>query len=150
MGDHQIISPFGIIPDGCSDFPLEELGGKTPLQAANIPHMDRIAADGLVAQTDNVPAHLPAGSEVANMTLFGYDPNQYFTGRAPIEAAAQGIQLGELDWAVRCNLVTIAEQVMVDFTADHISTEEAAQLLNAMADWSTSHSLEVVRRPSSC
>ncbi len=122
-----------IIPDGCADFPLQELGGKTPLEAANIPNMDRVASEGLVAETDNVPAHLPAGSEVANMTLFGYDPNQYFTGRAPIEAAAQGIKLGEHDWAVRCNLVTIVDQIMVDFTADHISTEEAKLLLSALS-----------------
>lgn len=127
-----------IIPDGCADFPMQELGGQTPLEAANIPNMDRIAAAGMVAETDNVPAHLPAGSEVANMTLFGYDPNRYFTGRAPLEAAAQGIQLGEHDWAVRCNLVTIVDQIMVDFTADHISTEEAkvllAELSAAIAD----------------
>jgi len=123
-----------IIPDGCSDLPMDELGGKTPLQAAKIPNMDRVASLGMVAQTDNVPAHLPAGSEVANMTLFGYDPNVYFTGRAPIEAAAQGIELGENDWAVRCNLVTVLDQIMVDFTADHISTEEAKQLLRSLGD----------------
>jgi 2,3-bisphosphoglycerate-independent phosphoglycerate mutase len=123
-----------IIPDGCADWPMEQLGGKTPLQAANIPNMDRVASLGRVAQTDNVPAHLPAGSEVANMTLFGYDPNVYFTGRAPIEAAAQGIELGENDWAVRCNLVTVIDQIMVDFTADHISTEEAKQLLRSLGE----------------
>ncbi len=122
-----------IIPDGCADYPLAALAGKTPLQAARIPHMDQVAAAGMVAQTDNVPAHLPAGSEVANMTLFGYDPNQYFTGRAPIEAAAQGITLGEFDWAVRCNLVTIIDQIMVDFTADHISTEDARLLLHDLS-----------------
>ncbi len=121
-----------IIPDGCADNPMEELGGRTPLQAAHIPNMDRVAAEGIVAQTDNVPAHFPAGSEVANMTLFGYDPNQYFTGRAPIEAAAQGIQLGPYDWAVRCNLVTVVDKIMVDFTADHISTPEAKQLLEIL------------------
>ncbi len=123
-----------IIPDGCSDLPMDELGGKTPLEVANIPNMDRVASEGLVAQTDNVPPHLPAGSEVANMTLFGYDPNQFFTGRAPIEAAAQGIQLGPDDWAVRCNLVTIVDQIMVDFTGDHISTEEAKRLLTALSE----------------
>lgn len=122
-----------IIPDGCADEPLEQLAGKTPLQAARIPNMDRVASLGLVASTDNVPAHLPAGSEVANMTLFGYDPNRYFTGRAPIEAAAQGIQLGADDWAVRCNMVTIRDDIMHDFTADHISTEEARQLLAALS-----------------
>jgi len=122
-----------IIPDGCSDLPMPELDGKTPLQVARIPNMDAVARSGMVAQTDNTPAHFPAGSEVANMTLFGYDPNQYFTGRAPIEAAAQGIKLGEHDWAVRCNLVTIIDQIMVDFTADHIGTAEAKQLLAALS-----------------
>ncbi len=133
-----------IIPDGCSDLPLEALGGKTPLQAAKIPNMDRVASLGKVAQTDNVPAHLPAGSEVANMTLFGYDPNQYFTGRAPIEAAAQGIKLGVNDWAVRCNLVTVIDQIMIDFTADHISTEEAKVLLKSLADVIADDRLEFV------
>ena len=122
-----------IIPDGCSDFPLAELDGKTPLQAANIPNLDRIASTGKIARTDNVPAHLPAGSEVANMTLFGYNPDDYFTGRAPIEAAAQGIKLGQDDWAVRCNLVTIVDQIMVDFTADHITTEESRRLLETLS-----------------
>ena len=122
-----------IIPDGCSDFPIAELGDKTPLQAANIPHMDAVAARGLVGRTDNTPAHFPAGSEVANMVLFGYDPNQYFTGRAPIEAAAQGIELGPHDWAIRCNLVSVVDQVMVDFTAGHISTDEATSLLEALS-----------------
>ncbi|MFN3191083.1 MAG: cofactor-independent phosphoglycerate mutase [Aureliella sp.] len=133
-----------IIPDGCSDFGLKELDGKTPLQAANIPAMDAVANEGIVAATDNTPAHFPAGSEVANMTLFGYDPNQYFTGRAPIEAAAQGIQLAEHDWAVRCNLVTIVDQIMVDFTADHIGTEEAAALLTSLAEIVDDSRLEFV------
>lgn len=118
-----------IIPDGCADYPVESLGGKTPLQAASIPNMDAIANAGLVGRSDNVPLHFPAGSEVANMSLFGCDPNQYFTGRAPIEAAAQGISLGPDDFAIRCNLVYIEDGIMVDFTADHISSEEAASLL---------------------
>ena len=118
-----------IIPDGCADYPIESLGGRTPLQHANIPAMNEIARLGLVGQSDNVPLHFPAGSEVANMSLLGYDPNQFFTGRAPIEAAAQGIQLGPDDWAIRCNLVTVQNQIMVDFTAAHISTAEAIQLL---------------------
>jgi len=120
-----------IIPDGCSDLPVESLSGKTPLQVANIPNMNRIAKEGLVACSDNVPRCFTPGSEVANMSLFGYDPNVYFTGRAPIEAAAQGINLGPNDWAIRCNLVTIVDQIMVDFTADHISNTEAAELLIA-------------------
>jgi 2,3-bisphosphoglycerate-independent phosphoglycerate mutase len=120
-----------IIPDGCADEPLDELGGKTPLQAARIPHMDAIAQAGVVGRANNVPAHLPAGSDVANLSLLGYNPNEYFTGRAPLEAAAQGIQLGPEDWAIRCNLVTVEDQTMKSFTAGHISTEEAVELLKA-------------------
>lgn len=118
-----------VIPDGCADEPLESLGGKTPLQAANIPAMDEIASAGCVGKANHVPPHLPAGSDVANMSLLGYDPNEFFSGRAPMEAAAQGIELGPHDWAIRCNLVTIQDQVMKDFTANHISTEEATELL---------------------
>ena len=120
-----------VIPDGCADEPQESLGGRTPLQAANTPAMDAIAASGVVGRASNVPAHLPAGSAVANMSLLGYDPNVNFSGRAPLEAAAQGIELGPQDWAIRCNLVTVQDQVMKDFTADHISNDEAATLLQA-------------------
>lgn len=133
-----------IIPDGCADTPVETLGGRTPLQAANIPAMDAIAQAGVVGQSDNVPPHFPAGSEVANMSLLGYDPNQFFTGRAPIEAAAQGIVLGPNDWAIRCNLVTVQDQIMVDFTADHISNQEAAELLKSAQEAFGSESLEFV------
>ncbi len=133
-----------VIPDGCSDYPLEALGGQTPLQAARIPHMDAVASAGVVATTDNTPSQFPAGSEVANMVLFGYDPNEYFTGRAPIEAAAQGIELGRHDWAIRCNLVTVIDQIMVDFTADHISTDEARELLLALGQAVGDPSLEFV------
>ena len=133
-----------IIPDGCADEPQESLGGKTPLQASQTPAMDAIAMAGIVGRSNNVPDHLPAGSEVANMSLLGYDPNVYFTGRAPLEAAAQGIQLGPTDWAIRCNLVTVIDQVMKDFTADHISTEEARQLLQAAQTAIGSETLEFV------
>ncbi len=118
-----------VIPDGCADEPQESLGGRTPLQAARTPAMDAIAADGVVGRANHVPAHLPAGSDVANLSLFGYNPNEYFTGRAPLEAAAQGIELGPADWAIRCNLVTIEDQQMRSFTAGQISTEEATALL---------------------
>ena len=118
-----------IIPDGCADEPQESLDGQTPLQAARTPAMDSIATDGIVGRANHVPAHLPAGSAVANMSLLGYDPVANFTGRAPLEAAAQGIELDTNDWAIRCNLVTIEDQIMKDFTADHISNEEARLLL---------------------
>ncbi len=120
-----------VIPDGCADEPIDALDGKTPLETARMPATDAVAKAGALALANNTPLHLPAGSEVANLCLLGYDPDVYFTGRAPLEAAAQGISLGPHDWAVRCNLVTVEDQVMVDFTADHITTEEAKELLEA-------------------
>lgn len=123
-----------IIPDGCADEPQESLGGKTPLQAAAVPAMDEVAQAGVVGRACHTPASLPAGSDVANLSLLGYNPLEHFTGRAPLEAAAQGIELGPDDWAVRCNLVTIEDQSMRDFTAGHISTEEAAELMRAMQE----------------
>lgn len=118
-----------IIPDGCADEPQNVLEGRTPLQAAKLPAMNALAVAGMVGRANHVPASLPAGSDVANLSLLGYSPLEHFTGRAPLEAAAQGIPLGENDWAIRCNLVTIEDQTMRDFTADHISTEEARELL---------------------
>ncbi len=120
-----------IIPDGAADEAQDALGGKTPIEAAQTPAMDALAAEGVVARACHTPNQLPAGSEVGNMSLLGYDPLQNFTGRAPIEAAAQGIELADEDWAIRCNLVTVEDQTMRDFTADHISTEEATELLAA-------------------
>jgi 2,3-bisphosphoglycerate-independent phosphoglycerate mutase len=120
-----------VVPDGAADEPQETLGGRTPLEAAHTPNMDRVAAMGVVARACHTPKQLPAGSEIGNLSLLGYNPFENFTGRAPMEAAAQGIQLGPEDWAVRCNLVTIEDQVMRDFTADHISTGEGSQLLAA-------------------
>jgi len=133
-----------IIPDGAADEPQEALGGLTPLEAAKTPAMDALAATGVVARACHTPSVLPAGSEVGNMSLLGYDPLTNFTGRAPIEAAAQGIELGEEDWAIRCNLVTIQDQQMRDFTADHISTAEATELLAAAGEQLGGSGLEFV------
>jgi 2,3-bisphosphoglycerate-independent phosphoglycerate mutase len=118
-----------VIPDGAADEPQETLGGQTPIEAARTPNMDRVAALGVVARACHTPKALPAGSEIGNLSLLGYNPFENFTGRAPMEAAAQGIKLGPAEWAVRCNLVTIEDQIMRDFTADHVSTAEATQLL---------------------
>ncbi len=131
-----------IIPDGCADEPQASLGGKTPLEAAAIPTMDEIAAAGVVGRANHVPPHLPAGSDVANLSLLGYDPNQYFTGRAPLEAAALGIDLGPDDWAIRCNLVTISDQIMKSFTAGQISSPEAARILQTVQERLGSAQLE--------
>lgn len=133
-----------IIPDGCADEPQSTLDGRSPLEAANIPHMDAVAAAGIVGRANNVPATLPAGSDVANLSLLGYDPLAHFTGRAPLEAAAQGIELGPADWAIRCNLVTIENQQMRDFTAGHISTDEGRQLLAAAQERLGNERLEFI------
>jgi 2,3-bisphosphoglycerate-independent phosphoglycerate mutase len=123
-----------VIPDGAADEPQDSLGGQTPIEAARTPHMDRVAAMGVVASACHTPKALPAGSEIGNLSLLGYNPFENFTGRAPMEAAAQGIKLGPKDWAVRCNLVTVEDQIMRDFTADHITTEEGTRLLAAMQE----------------
>ena len=120
-----------VIPDGCADEPQEALGGKTPLQAAHTPNMDRVARAGVVGLSNNVPASLTPASDVATLSLFGYDPLLVYTGRAPLEAAAMGVALGPDDWAVRCNLVTVENEEMRDFTAGHITSEEARELIAA-------------------
>src|SRR6202023_4198012 len=101
-----------VIPDGCADEPQEPLGGKTPLQAARKPNMARIAQMGVVGRSNNVPASLTPASDVATLSLFGYDPLSVYTGRAPLETAAMGIPLGPQDWAVRCNLVHVDKEEM--------------------------------------
>ncbi len=121
-----------IIPDGAADEPHESLGGKTALQVARLPEMDRVAREGVLGRSRNVPDHLNPASDVATLSLFGYDPAKYYTGRAPLEAAAMGVALGPDDWAVRCNLMTIEDGLMSDFTAGHITSEEGAELIAAL------------------
>lgn len=121
-----------VIPDGCADEPVGELGGKTPLQAAHLPNMDRVAQMGMVGRANNVPASLTPASDVATLSLFGYDPLQVYTGRAPLETVAMGLHLGPNDWAVRCNLVHVDREEMRDFTAGHITSEEGRPLIEAL------------------
>lgn len=121
-----------VIPDGCADEPQESLGGKTPLQAARTPNMDRVARSGVVGRANNVPQPLTPASDVATLSLFGYDPLQVYTGRAPLETAAMGIPLGPDDWAIRCNLVYVADERMRDFTAGHITSEDGRPLIEAL------------------
>ncbi len=123
-----------IIPDGCADEPQQVLGGRTPLQAARIPHMDGIARQGIVGRTLTIPESMTPGSDVGTMSLFGYDPLRYHTGRAPIEAAAQGIRLEADDWAIRCNLVTIEDGRMKSFTAGQFPSDAAARLIQRLQD----------------
>jgi len=121
-----------IIPDGAADDPLEQFGGKTPLEAANTPFMDSISRQGRLGIVKTVPEGMDPGSDVAQMSLLGYDPRKYYTGRAPIEAVARNVQLSPDDWVFRCNLVTFADGKMADHSAGHISTEEGAQLIEEL------------------
>lgn len=121
-----------IIPDGAADEPLAELGGKTPLEAAHTPNMDRIAVQGRQGLARTVPEGFESGSDVAIMTLLGYDPAVYHTGRAPLEAAAQHIPLSPSDWVFRCNLVTVVNGIMKDHSAGGISNAEAQKLLSEL------------------
>jgi 2,3-bisphosphoglycerate-independent phosphoglycerate mutase len=121
-----------VIPDGCADEPQAALRGRTPLEAADIPHMDEVARLGTCGLTDHVPESMPSGSDVGTMSLFGYDPLTDHTGRAPLEAAAQGIELGPEDWAVRCNLVTVEDGRMRSFTAGQIPSEVGRELIGLL------------------
>jgi len=118
-----------LIPDGMADDSLEELGGLTPLEAAETPNMDALAAKGLVGLTRNVPAGMSPGSDVAIMSVLGYDPAKYHTGRAPLEAPSIGVKLTDDQIAFRMNFVTIDRGEMVDFAAGHISDSEAGVLV---------------------
>lgn len=122
-----------VIPDGAADEPLESLGGRTPLQAARTPEMDAIAREGVLGRSRNVPDRFLPGSDVATLSLFGYDPEAVFTGRAPLEAAAAGVDLGPDDWAVRCNVMHAHNgAALTDFTAGHIPSAEARELVAAL------------------
>ena len=118
-----------ILPDGISDLPLKELGGKTPLEAATHPNMDWIAREGMTGWARTIPEGFAPGSDVGCMSVFGYDPRKYHTGRAPLEAAAQGIRLQSDQVAFRCNTLTVEDGAMVDHSAGHITTEESAKLI---------------------
>ncbi len=118
-----------LLGDGMADEPLEELDGKTPLQAASTPNMDGLARGGEIGLVKTIPDAFLPGSDVANLSVLGFDPEKYFTGRAPLEAASMGIDLDSDDVAFRCNLVTIEDAAMADFSADHITTDEATELI---------------------
>lgn len=121
-----------IIPDGAADSPIDELGGKTPLEVAQKPNMDLVAATGRIGTVRTTPPGYNAGSDVCTLCLLGYDPVKYHPGRAPLEAAAMGLQLTPEDWVFRCNFVTIVEDKMVDHSAGHITDGEARNLLDAV------------------
>ncbi|MFQ5682055.1 MAG: cofactor-independent phosphoglycerate mutase [Candidatus Binatia bacterium] len=119
--------------DGMADYPLDRLGGRTPLEVAATPNMDWLASRGVFGLAHTIPEGLPPGSDVGNMSILGYDPALYHTGRSPLEAASMGVALNPEDIAFRCNLVTLRRDgsgtIMEDFTAGHISSEEATQII---------------------
>jgi len=123
-----------IVPDGAADEPLEQFDNKTVLQAAEIPNMDKISTQGRQGLVRTIPVDMEPGSDVAQMSLLGYDPLTFYSGRAPIEAVARNIDLSAEDWVFRCNLVTISDGKMADHSAGHISTEEAGKLINELND----------------
>jgi len=118
-----------VLPDGAADEPLAQLDGRTPLEAARIPGMDWVAANGRLGRSVTVPAGFTAGTDVATLSLFGYDPARYYTGRAPLEAAARGLTVGPDGIIFRCNFVTVLDGRMADFTAGHIAQNEAEGLI---------------------
>jgi 2,3-bisphosphoglycerate-independent phosphoglycerate mutase len=121
-----------LIGDGMADEPLDSLGNRTPLQVARTPNLDFLAMNGKNGLTLTVPKGMPPGSDVANLSIMGYDPRKYYSGRAPLEAAAMGIKLGKDEIAFRCNFVTVNEGIMVDYSAGHISSSEGRELINAL------------------
>jgi len=128
-----------LLGDGMSDEPLEELGGLTPLEKAHTPNMDRLAREGTMGLASTVPAGFHPGSDVANLSVFGYDPASCYSGRSPLEAASMGVELAPDDVAFRLNLVTLTPMrgalYMDDFSAGHITTEEARQLIEAIQEY---------------
>ena len=118
-----------LVGDGMGDFPVESLDGLTPLQAAKAPTLQKIASSGDLRMVNTVPKNLSPGSDVANMALLGYDAEHNYTGRAPIEAAGANIKMNPLDVAFRCNLVTIEDNIMKDYSAGHISSKESDEII---------------------
>src|SRR6478735_7192131 len=122
-----------LVPDGCADEPLAERDGRTPLEAARMPNLARLAASAEVGLAEVIPQGLPPGSDVGNLAILGYDPAEYHTGRAPIEAAAMGVDLASEEVAFRCNLVTVDDAgTMVDFAAGHITSEQSHPIVAAL------------------
>jgi len=121
-----------VLPDGVADRPIAELGNKTPLDVSKHPNMDWIARHGIAGLANTIPDGFPPGSDVGCMSVFGYDPHKYYTGRAPLEAAAQGIQLNDGDVAFRCNTVATDDGVLADYSAGHIETADSKALIETI------------------
>jgi 2,3-bisphosphoglycerate-independent phosphoglycerate mutase len=129
-----------VLGDGMSDWPIDEIGGRTPLEAAIKPNMDKLIKSGVAGVANTIPEGMPAGSDVANLSVFGFNPKTYYTGRSPLEAISMGLKLNSDDTALRCNLVTLSnveayeDCTMVDYSAGEITTEESTVLMKAVAE----------------
>ena len=131
-----------MLGDGMADEPLEELGGKTPLEYAKTETMDALAKKSEIGMAHTVPEGMSPGSDTANLAVLGYNPRLYYTGRSPLEALSIGVDMKETDIALRCNLVTLSEEegipyeerTIIDHSSDEISTEDAAVLLDAVRE----------------
>ena len=129
-----------VLGDGMADYPIPELGNKTPLSYARTPNLDFLASRGKMGMVKTVPDGMPPGSDVANLSVMGYDPARYYTGRSPLEAMAMGVELEPGDVAFRCNLVTLSEErefaqkTMVDYSSDEITSAESSQLIAAVKE----------------
>ena len=127
-----------VLGDGMADLPIDEFSGQTPMEAAEKPYMNYLAAHGTCGMAKTVPDDLPAGSDTANLSVMGYNPHKYYSGRSPLEAASMGIDLKLSDVTYRCNLVTLSEEknlvdaTMVDYSAGEITTAEAKELIEYM------------------
>jgi len=120
-----------IVPDGMADLPMDELGGKTPMEAARTPYMEELARKGVVGLVNVTPPGMYPGSDAANMALLGYDPLEYYTGRGAVEAAAMQIPMDAKDVAFRCSLISTDGETLLDYSAGHVTTEEARPLIEA-------------------
>ncbi len=118
-----------LVGDGMADYPIEELGMRTPLEAARTPNMDFIAKNGQLGQAKTIPEKMTPASDVANLSILGYDPKKYYSGRGPLEAANLGVELEEDDVAFRCNLITAGSDTLLDYSAGHIKSREAEKLI---------------------
>jgi len=121
-----------LVADGMADYPIPELGDRTPIEAARTPNLDFIAMHGRLGRIKTIPEKMTPASDVANMSILGYNPKEFYCGRGPLEAANLGIELEEGDVAFRCNLITATADIMVDYSAGHISSKEAAILIKAV------------------
>jgi len=134
LSAEPLVKNVVLIIDGASGWPVPAHGGRTSLEAARTPNLDRLAREGAAGIASNVPAGMEASSAVACMSVMGFDPSLYYSGRGPIEAAAMGIELEPGQVAMRCNLVTVIEGNMASYSAGNISSEEAAELIAALND----------------